>query len=151
MSGGGRDEGRKQVRKAETEGESEGETERDGFKTKVMACCDKHWLKSLSRSDTTGTVQCMSLLTLNPFWSPRQIQNYKLPFFTVSLNENFKMMNFPGPTRDVRHPEHNYTYTVLYSIILILLSSSALTLLSPFIVLGVSDTDNTSKLVFLLL
>lgn len=27
----------------------------------VMACCDKHWLKSLSRSDTT--VRCVSLLT----------------------------------------------------------------------------------------
>lgn len=45
-------------------GSAEREMERRGFKTKVMACCDKHWLKSLSRSDTAGTVHYMSLLSL---------------------------------------------------------------------------------------
>ena len=45
-------------------GSAEREMERRGFKTKVMACCDKHRLKSLSRSDTAGTVHCTPLLSL---------------------------------------------------------------------------------------
>lgn len=62
MNDGGRDEERKQVRKGEGEGmlgsaerregqrERGGDREREGergkAKTKAMACCDKHWLKS---------------------------------------------------------------------------------------------------------
>lgn len=69
MNDGGRDEGRKQVRNGERRHagisrERERGMERGSFKTKVMACCDKHWLKSLSGSDTAGTVQYMSLLSL---------------------------------------------------------------------------------------
>lgn len=62
--------------------------EKDGFKAKGMAYCDKHWLKSLSRSDTTGTVECVSLLTL---WISTRIsqkhRNKKPQSLNVSLNE----------------------------------------------------------------
>ena len=47
----------------------EAEMERESFKTKVMACCDKHWFKSLSKSDTTGAAESVSL------FSPTHKQN----------------------------------------------------------------------------
>lgn len=57
--------------------ERETEVESEGFETKVTARCDKGWLKSLSRSEPAGGVQCLSLLFLSSALESHQHSDYK--------------------------------------------------------------------------
>lgn len=57
----------------------ETEVDGEGFKTKVTARCDKGWLKSLSRSETTGAAQCnVTAISLTLYWSPMKTVIKKL-------------------------------------------------------------------------
>lgn len=81
MNSAGREEERKQVRRGESGGvlgsADRGRAAGRGSATAAAACCDKHWLKSLSRSDTAATFErvCVTFDSPNPYWSPTQIQN----------------------------------------------------------------------------
>lgn len=81
--------------------------EMESFKTKAMARCDKHRLKSPSRSDSAGTVKCEPLLT--PQW--RRTQNKKTelkPLIFESLLEGGRMRIVSGPQQGRTAEKHTF-------------------------------------------